>query len=328
MSGYPEPGVWGREDAQSRERRTLLASLKRDAGMRLDAGFHAPRALDELARLYEAAPGSMLLAGGTDIGLDVTKQLRDLPPLLYVGEVEELKQVRASGDALEIGAAVALADAYAAIVAHYPMLAEIAERFGSPPIRHSGTLCGNLANGSPIGDSMPVLMALGATLRLRSGARSRELPLDEFYPGYRKTALRPGELVVSVRVPLPRPGGLVASYKVSKRYDQDISAVCAAYALEVRDGTIASARIAYGGMAAVPQRARHVETMLVGKPWSEETVDAAAHALARDYHPMSDMRASAGYRQQVAGNLLRRFYLEHRDTGTPRRIGVFAGRAA
>lgn len=236
-----------------------------------------------------------------------------------------MKGVRESDEVLEIGAAVALADAYAAIVSRYPMLAEVAERFGSPPIRHSGTLCGNVANGSPIGDSMPILMALGATVLLRRGAESRELPLDEFYPAYRKTALAPGELVVAVRLPLPRPGRLVASYKVSKRYDQDISTVCSGYALDLRDGKIAAARIVHGGMAAVPQRARHTETALIGRRWSEETVNAAAQALARDYRPITDMRASAGYRLQVAQNLLRRFYLEHCNAGQPVRIGVFAG---
>lgn len=327
IADYPEPSAWSRADAQSRERRVLLASLTRDSSLSLETpcGYQAPRTLDELARCYEAAPQSLLLAGGTDIGLWVTKQLRDLPPLIYVGDVQELKHVQEDGATLEIGAAVPLADAYAAIVTRYPMLSEIAERFGSPPIRNSGTLCGNIANGSPIGDSMPILIALGATVRLRRGAQSRELPLDEFYLGYQRTALEPGEFVVSVRIPTPQPGNLVACYKVAKRYDQDITAVCGAYALTLRDGIICAVRVAYGGMAAVPQRARQVEATLNGKPWSQATLSAAVAALARDYQPITDMRASSGYRLQVAGNLLRRFYLEHRDAGSPVRSGVFAG---
>ncbi|MBM3358705.1 MAG: xanthine dehydrogenase small subunit [Betaproteobacteria bacterium] len=330
MADYPEPLAWSRRDAQSGERRALLDSLRRGAALALatEPGYHAPMSLDELARLYEAAPHSLLLAGGTDVGLWVTKQLRELPPLIYLGEVAELKRVREADGIIGIGAAVALTDAFAAIVARYPMLAELAERFGSPPIRNSGTLCGNLANGSPIGDVMPVLIALGASVLLRRGGATREMALDEFYAGYRKTALAPGELVAEARIPVPRPGRLVASYKVGKRFDQDISAVCGGYAIELRGGTIASARIAYGGMAAVPQRARRTEAALAGRPWSEATMASAAEALALDFRPITDMRAGNGYRLQVAGNLLRRFYLEHRDPEAPSRIGVFARTAA
>jgi xanthine dehydrogenase small subunit len=316
MFDYAPPPVWSREEAQSSARRNALRALVRGNSLALDTapGFHAPTGGDELARQYAEHPQALLLGGGTDVGLWVTKQLRPLPMLIYVGNVIELQVVGEADGALDIGAAVSLTDAYQALVAHYPMLAEIAERFGSPPVRNAGTLGGNVANGSPIGDSMPFLMVLGATLRLRRGERRRELPLESFYLGYQKNALEPGEFLEAVRVPLPRPGRLFASYKVSKRFDQDISAVCGAFAVDLDGGRVASVRIAFGGMAPVPQRALLAEAALVGKPWSRQSVLAALPALERDYAPLTDMRASAGYRMLAARNLLRRFFLEHDRT--------------
>jgi xanthine dehydrogenase small subunit len=230
--------------------------------------------------------------------------------MIYIGDVAELRAVRTEEASIEVGAAVSLADGYAALVRHYPMLSEMAERFGSPPVRHSGTLVGNLANGSPIGDSMPILIALGASVMLRRGERRRSMPLEDLYLGYRKTALEPGELITSVTVPHAAPGRLIATYKVSKRIDQDIAAVCAAFALNVRDGQVSAPRIAYGGMAAIPQRARHVEDALAGAPWTLASIEAALPLLERDFQPITDMRASGAYRARVAANLLKRFFLE------------------
>ena len=313
MYDYAAPLAWSRADAQSKERIEALRSLQRGQSLSLDTTprFHAPTTSDELARLCTDNPEALLLGGGTDVGLWVTKQMRSLPTLIYVGNVAELQRLSEAGGFLEIGAAVSLTDAYAAIVARYPMLSEIAERFGSPPVRNAGTFGGNVANGSPIGDSMPFLLALGATVALRRGDRLRELPLESFYLGYQKKALEPGEFLEAVRVPLPRPDRLFASYKISKRFDQDISAVCAAFAVVVDDGRVASVRIAFGGMAAIPQRATQTEAALVGKPWTRQSVLAALPVLERDYKPISDMRASSGYRLQVARNLLQRFFLEH-----------------
>jgi xanthine dehydrogenase small subunit len=244
--------------------------------------------------------------------------MRKLPPLLYLGDVAELKFIREADGALQIGAAVTLTDAWTAIVARWPTLAEMANRFAAPPIRNSGTLCGNIANGSPIGDSMPALIALGASVELRRGTRRRSLPLEQLYLGYQKKALEPGEFVASIAIPLPRPGQRLASYKLSKRFDQDISAVCSAYAVQVNDGRISLARIAHGGMGPTPQRALRAEAALVGQPWSLATIEAAATALASDYTPLSDMRASAAYRMQTAQNLLRRFF--HEQAGVPTRV--------
>jgi xanthine dehydrogenase small subunit len=322
MYDYAPPAHWGRDDAQNAARRASLQALQRQASLAITTapGFRAPLTLAELADAYVAAPHSLLLAGSTDIGLWVTKQLRELPPLLYLGEVAELKQLREADGLLEIGAAVRLTEAYAAIVKHYPMLAELGNRFASPPIRNAGTLCGNIANGSPIGDSMPVLIALGASVVLRRGSQTRALPLEQLYLGYQKKALAPGELVTAVRIPLPQAGCMVASYKIAKRFDQDISAVCGGYALTVQGGIVTTARIAYGGMAAIPQRATHTEAALTGQPWSATTIEAAMTQIAADYAPLSDMRASAGYRLQVAANLLRRFYAEHSGTAAASRV--------
>jgi xanthine dehydrogenase small subunit len=290
-----------------------LRRLRRRRGLTLahpDGAFHAPRTLGELAALRQRLPGARLLAGGTDVGLWVTKQHRRLGDVIWLGQVAELTRVTADAGGLAIGAAVALTEAFAALDGRHPELRELFRRFGSPPIRNAGTLGGNLANGSPIGDAMPPLIALGARVRLRRGPARRELALEDLYLAYQQTAMAPGEFLESVWVPPPAPGLRLAAYKVSKRFDQDISAVCAAFALVIGDGTIRAARVAFGGMAAVPKRAASCEAALVGQRWDETTCDRAAAALNTDYAPITDLRASAGYRRRVAANLLRRFWLE------------------
>jgi len=276
--------------------------------------FHAPVTLDDFAALCAQHPHACIMAGSTDVGLWVTKQFRDLGDILYLGNVAELKNIERDAQTLTIGAAVTLEDAYAALAADYPELAELWTRFASLPIRNAGTLGGNVANGSPIGDSMPALLALGADVVLRQGPRTRTLPLDAFYLGYQKTALAAGEFVAAIRVPRPAPDLRFRTYKVSKRYDQDISAVCGAFALRIADGVIVDARIAFGGMAATPKRAGHAEAALAGAAWDEAATQRAMDALAADYQPLTDLRASSAYRSKVARNLLRRFQLETRDT--------------
>jgi xanthine dehydrogenase small subunit len=318
MHDYPAPTQWSRSDAQSPARIQRLVSLQAEALCL--PGFIAPATLDELAAALEAQPEARVLAGGTDLGLLVTKELRELPALLYLGRVAELQQIEASAQGLRIGAAVPLIDAWAAILEWYPALAEVARRFASPPICNSGTLCGNIANGSPIGDSMPILLALDAHLELRCGAQTRRLALDEFYLGYRRTALARGELIVAVEVPRPSAQLRCASYKIAKRFDQDISTVCVGIAIEVQADTITRARVAFGGMAATPARAQQTEAQLVARPWCEATWEAAQAALAQDFTPLSDQRGSGEYRLQVAANLLRRFYLEQTGAGAPLRV--------
>ncbi|PWF40349.1 xanthine dehydrogenase small subunit [Massilia glaciei] len=293
-----------------------LRPLQRDTLATYSHGgrrFHAPRTIDELVQLRAAHPDACLLAGSTDVGLRVTKQLRDLGDIIYLGQVDALRGVAEAGGMLEIGAGVTLEDAYAALCRHYPeQLSEMRQRFASLPIRNAGTLGGNVANGSPIGDSMPWMIALGSEVVLRGAQGERSLALEDFYLGYQKKDLRPGEFVRAVRVPLPRGGVQFRTYKLAKRFDQDISAVCAAFAFSFDGGRVAQARIAFGGMAATPKRAARTEALLLGQPWSEAVLAEAMAMLAQDYAPLSDMRASSGYRMKAAQNLLRRFWFETR----------------
>nr|WP_314545669.1 xanthine dehydrogenase small subunit [uncultured Massilia sp.] len=294
----------------------VLRGLQRDAGTVYGfAGqaFHAPRTLDELVAARAAHPDAVLLAGSTDVGLWVTKQMRVLTDIIYLGHVAELKTVREADGFLEIGAGVTLEDAYAAVCRHYPdELGALRQRFASLPIRNAGTLGGNVANGSPIGDSMPWLIALGSSIVLRGPDGERTLALEDFYLGYQVKDLRAGEIVAGVRVPLPRPNVVLRTYKLAKRFDQDISAVCAAFAFTFEDGVVRDARIAFGGMAATPKRAAQAESVLRGRAWDAAAVDEAMAALARDYAPLSDMRASSSYRMKTAQNLLRRYWYETR----------------
>jgi len=230
--------------------------------------------------------------------------------VIYVGDVAALKEIRDTGAGLEIGAGASLTDAYESLVERHPELSELYRRFASPPIRNAGTLGGNIANGSPIGDSMPALMVMGASLVLRKGKKTREVALDAFYLAYQKTALMPGEFVERIRVPHRAPATHLRTYKITKRFDQDISAVCGAYRITLDRGRVAEARIAYGGMAATPKRAASTERALEGREWTESSVHAAMAALDGDYVPLTDMRASSAYRKAVARNLLYKFWLE------------------
>ncbi len=310
-----------------------LAPLQRSAMATYSAAgssFLAPRTLDELVQARAAHPSATLLAGSTDIGLWVTKQMRDLGDIIYLGQVAALRTVAEADGMLEIGAGVTLEDAYAAVCQHYPdQLGEMWQRFASLPIRNAGTLGGNVANGSPIGDSMPWLIALGSEVVLRSTAGQRVLALEDFYLGYQKKDLQPGEFVQAVRIPLPRAGVQFRTYKLAKRFDQDISAVCAAFAFVLDGGVVRSARIAFGGMAATPKRASATEALLAGQPWNEQTLTAAMAAMAQDYAPLSDMRASSSYRMKAAQNLLRRFWFETRSDAPLASVDVnaFAVRA-
>ncbi len=272
--------------------------------------FFAPTSVDEFADLLAAHPDATILAGGTDVGLWVTKQHRVLDTVIYTGRVIELRKLETSKTHIEIGAAVTLTDAMDVIVANYPDLGELFLRFASPPIRNAGTLGGNIANGSPIGDSMPALMVAGTTLKLRSAAGERDVALDDFYLDYQVKDLQPGEFIESIWVPLSADGVVLGSHKLSKRFDQDISAVCTAYRLQLDGDRVAAFTMACGGMAATIKRATHCEAALAGAVWNEESISRAAAALAKDFSPIDDMRASADYRLRGAQNLLRRFYLE------------------
>jgi xanthine dehydrogenase small subunit len=281
------------------------------AGLEADGRrYFAPRSVDALAKLLLDHPAATILAGGTDVGLWVTKQLRRLGPIISIGAVAELKRIAVDNRWIEIGAGVTYSDALATIAAHYPDIAEMMRRLGSEQIRNAGTIGGNIANGSPIGDSPPPLIALGSRLVLRRGERTRELALEDFFLDYGKQDRQPGEFVAAVRIPVADPKQIVRCYKISKRFDQDITAALGAFALTLDGGEVADIRICFGGMAPVPRRARQAEAALNGKPWTRETIEGACWVLSEDYTPISDMRASARYRLRVAQNLLRKFYIE------------------
>jgi len=287
----------------------------------------APRTVEQLAAMREALPEARLLAGATDIGLWVNKQHKALPVLISTGRVDAMQRIDLLPDGgLAIGAAVSLESAWAVLAGRHPELTEMWLRFASPPVRHAGTLGGNVANGSPIGDGPPVLMALSARLVLRRGARERRMALEDFYLDYMKNALEPGEFVQAIEVPAPSFTRLRA-YKLSKRFDSDISGLAAGLALTLDGmGVVTDARFAFGGMAATVKRAAHAEAAVRHQPWTEATMEAAAAALARDFTPITDLRASAGYRQRAVVNLLRRFWLETRRDAPLKagQVSVFA----
>ena len=276
-----------------------------------EAGSYlAPRDLASLLATRAAQPQAQIVAGCTDVGLWVTKLHRRLPLVLDVTRVAELRRVEVRGGDIVIGAAVPLEDAYAALVGEWPQLTTFATRFAGLPVRNSGTLGGNIANGSPIGDSMPLLIALRARLVLASVRGERELAVEDFCTGYRQNVLAADEVVAWVKVPRARQPRFLRAYKVSKRYDDDISAVCLAIDMALDGGEVRAVSIGAGGVAATPARAVRTEAALRGQPWNEAAVQRAATALRAEFQPISDMRASAAYRSQVLGNLLQRFWLE------------------
>ena len=276
--------------------------------------FFAPKTIAELAQLRLQYPQARLLAGSTDIGLWVTKLGRALGDIIYLGAVDALKTIEQTESYLHIGAAASLTDAFAALTGLHAGWVELARRFASRPIQNAGTLGGNVANGSPIGDSMPALIALNASLLLQRGEVVRELPLDEFYLDYQKTALASGEFVRAIRVPTSAATAgrhVFDTYKIAKRNEQDISAVCAAFSVYLDShNRVQAVRIAYGGVAAIPKRAMHTEQALLGQVWDEQAIQRAQQALPEDFSPLSDGRASQEYRERVAASLLQRFYLQ------------------
>ena len=292
----------------------LLEQLKQlnqaEQGLVGDSAYFLPSSLAELLRLRAAHPAAQLVAGCTDVGLWINKGHRRFDKVLDLTRAAELRRIETYPHHLAIGAAVTLAEAFAALVADRPQLQAFANRFAGLTVRNSGTLGGNVANGSPIGDSMPLLIALGANLVLLSTHGHRELPLEQLYTGYRQNMMAPDELLAWIKVPKAVPQEFSRVYKVSKRFDDDISALCLAVALHLEGGQIVQASIGVGGVAATPVRAGQTEALLTGQPWTEATVQRAMQVLRQEFSPISDLRASNAYRVQVLGNLLQRFWLE------------------
>jgi xanthine dehydrogenase small subunit len=273
--------------------------------------FVLPASVDDLAEIYEAEPKARIVAGSTDVGLWVTKFMRDISPVVHLSHLDELRRISVDETGITLGAGVSYTEAYPVITEHFPQLTELWDRIGGQQVRNMGTIGGNIANGSPIGDTPPALIALGASVVLRKGKVQRTVPLESFFIEYGKQDRHPGEFVEAVRIPFLNENAHYAVYKITKRLDEDISAVCGAFRLAFDEsGKVSDVVIAYGGMAGTPKRAGNAEAALIGAEWNDATVDAAMEALGVDYTPLTDWRASADYRLLVAKNLLRRFYLE------------------
>jgi xanthine dehydrogenase small subunit len=299
-----------------------LAADRSDVMIAAGDGFFAiPRSADALAALYGAHPEATLLAGATDVGLWVTKGLMELPKVIWLGRIEGFDAIRDEGGALRIGAGATHADAFAPLAAIDPDLGEVMRRFGSAQVRASGTVGGNIANGSPIGDLAPCFIALGASVELRRGHDVRVLPLEDFFIAYRKQDRRAAEFVNALLVPKLESGQHFRAFKVSKRFDEDISAVMGAFRITVQDGRIVAARVAFGGMAGTPTRALAAEAALAGAALADEAAwSSALDALSADYQPLTDQRATSAYRSAVARNLLLKALLEIAGQGGPRLI--------
>ena len=326
-------------DRFMQERETIakrLAALNDTKTLTLQGeggSFHGPATVEALANLVAAHPRATLVAGATDVGLWVTKAMKRLDPVIYLGRIEALRAITDEGDHLRFGAMAGHIDVRTALAALSPQLDELMRRFGGEQVRNAGTIGGNIANGSPIGDLPPALIALDATLVLarrgETGIERRSIPLESFFIEYRKQDRRPGEFVESVQVPKLADGVLFHASKISKRFDEDISAVCGAFRLTLgSDGRISEARLAYGGMAGIPKRATAAEAALVGQLWNETAVTTATAALPQDFTPLDDMRASAQYRLTIAGNLLRRFLIETTQAQTQTRVAGLLAEAA
>ena len=277
------------------------------------SAYQMPSTLVELLTARATQPRAQLVAGCTDVGLWVTKLHKQFDTVIDVSRVAELRRIEQHAGSLVIGAAATLQDAFTALLQSWPELNTFAARFAGLPVRNSGTLGGNVANGSPIGDSMPLLIALKSRLVLASVRGEREMPLEDFYTGYRQNLLTADEVLAFIKVPLPASPSqtsLLRAYKISKRYDDDISAVCLVLNLTLQSGVVSDISIGAGGVAATPVRALQTEAALRGHPWTAANLQAAMQTLRAEFEPISDMRASSGYRRQVLGNLLQRFWLE------------------
>jgi xanthine dehydrogenase small subunit len=303
------------------ERESITARIKAMRhGRRVDIGtgkdrLIIPASVDDLGAVYAENPGGTLVSGATDVGLWVTKFMRDIGPMIFIGRVPGMHKITETADSVTFDAGVTYTMARPTIAARFPYLLELWDRIGGEQVRNAGTIGANIANGSPIGDTPPPLIALGATVTLNKGGVRRTVELEKYFIAYGKQDRQPGEFVESVTVPTLPADEQMACYKISKRKDEDISALCGAFRVKVSGGVVQSARIAFGGMAATPKRAAAVEAALVGKLWNVATIEAAIPVFATDYQPLSDMRASAEYRLLAAQNLLRRFFFETTGEG-------------
>ena len=287
------------------------------SGVHKGQRYDNPTDLDALWDLLDAHPDARFVVGGTDLSLEITKQFRHPPKLISLEAIGELRGVTETDEGWRIGATTTIADLEDKLGHKIPAVGRMTRFFGARQIKNRGTVGGNLCTASPIGDLAPLFIALGATAHVQSREGSRSMPLEDFFTGYRQTALQTGEILSGLSLPRLAEGSLSAAYKVSKRQELDISTVASAFVVTVKDGKVSDARLAYGGMAATPKRATLAEDALRGKVWNKSAIDDAIAAMASDFTPMNDHRGSAWYRDKVAGNLLRGFWLECQSSAAP-----------
>ncbi len=273
-----------------------------------------PTSVDALANEIMRRPHATLIAGNTDVGLWLNKDLRKLSDVIFLGDVADLKRHVVDAEGIHIGAGVSIEALRELLDAHHPHFAAMLARFASAQIRAAATIGGNIANASPIGDTPPALIALDARLYLRRGEARRVVALEDFFIAYGRQDRQAGEFIEGLTI--PRQEDNLRVYKNSKRFDQDISAVLGAFNIAIKDGIVQSARIAFGGMAATPKRARAVEAALLGQPWSRQSIATAQGVFERDFTPIDDLRASAAYRLDVARAMLERAWLEDQGVST------------
>ncbi|MBP2171327.1 xanthine dehydrogenase small subunit [Erwinia toletana] len=305
---HPQEDSFSRQQQQVAQRLLALQSDQLQEIARGENRCLLPKTVAQLAALYQQYPQAKLLAGGTDLSLQITQQYQTLPLLIALEQIDELKQCQIGEQEVVLGAGASLTHCYQLLKEHIPGFAAILQRFASLQVRNQGTLGGNIANASPIGDAPPMLLALNASLILQQGEQQRRLPLEQFFSGYRQTALQPAEFIRAIVIPHVTTSHNFHAWKVSKRLDDDISAVFAAFNLQIEQDVIVDARVAFGGMAATAKRASACEQQLIGQHFNAATLEKACRALEQDFQPLSDFRASAGYRLLVAKNLLRRYY--------------------
>ncbi|NQY64817.1 MAG: xanthine dehydrogenase small subunit [Alteromonadaceae bacterium] len=309
---------------QTIEQLTDLAQLPAAQLSCAGRDYFSPKSTDELAQRLLDKPDSTLVAGSTDLALSVTQNLAKIERLVYLGNVAELNNIVETADELIIGSAVSYSQFTPILEQNYPELGEMIERIGSMQVRNNGTLGGNIGNASPIGDMPPALIALGAQMTLQRGSSTRKIAVEDYFTAYKQTLLADSEFIKDIFIPKAQPGKILKLYKISKRLDDDISAVLAAIFIEVENNEVKNLRIAFGGMAAIPMRAKQCEAALLAKPFTEENIAAAQHALTLDFKPMSDVRASDNYRMKVAQNLLMKCYLELQNRKIETRVVNYA----
>ena len=314
----------GTEKAVVEQLNKINSELPQGSLCDLNKQFFSPSSSDQLADLLLEYPQAKLLAGGTDLCLEFTQFLRDAEVLIYTGRATDLTKITLSEQTIELGAAVTYSQAAEYLIEFYPDLKELIERLGSLQVRNQGTIAGNIGNASPIGDMPPVLIAMGAELVLRKGNTTRVVAVEDYFVKYKVTVLQTSEFIEKIIIPRPQQNTQFKAYKISKRLEDDISATCGAFNIQIKNGHVVDIAIAFGGMAEIPKRAIHCEQALINQVWSEQTLELAIDEMAKDFTPISDFRASAEYRLLVSQNMLRRLFLEIQDGTQTIRITHYA----